>query len=100
MNKDSWNALPSDIQELIVELTPGVERKGIEGQVPRVDLGKKGVVKHGNRIIKLSPQETALWGKAAEPIEAKWVADREKEGHRNAKKILERWKQLVKNSWK
>ena len=100
MNKKSWNALPDDIKKLIIELTPDVERMGIEGQVPNVKLGKEAVVKHGNTIITPTSQELALWEKTAQPIEAKWVADRKKEGHGNAKKILDRYKQLVKESWK
>ena len=100
MNKDAWNSLPADIQNLIMELAPQAMKVGAEGLMARVEKSKKTVVEKGDTIITPTPKQKALWQAAGKPLEDKWVADMQAAGHASAGKILARFKELAAESWK
>lgn len=68
MNKEKWNALPSEIQNVIAQ----VNREWIEktGKVwDEIDKsGKAFTRKLGNQIISLDPAENKKWEDAVKPI--------------------------------
>jgi len=68
MNKDKWNALPSDIQNIIEKVNEEwIEKAGKAwDEIDR--LGKDFAIKLGNKLIPLSKEENERWAKAVRPI--------------------------------
>ncbi len=68
MNKDKWNALPPDIQKIIEKINEEwIEKQGRAWD--EIDKqGKEFVIKRGNKIQTLSPQEGARWKAAVQPL--------------------------------
>lgn len=80
MNKDKWESLPKDIQQIFNEVSEEYREKfavgwneiGIEGMEYTLSLG--------NEIIELTPEEAARWTAAVEPVVDKYVEDMVAEG--------------------
>ena len=72
MNLDTWNSLPKDIQDTILEVSAEVEAQSL-GLMKSTDenhiaeLGKLGTVKI------LTAQEKAAWGEPLKPVYASWL---------------------------
>ena len=68
MNKDRWNALPKDIQQIVEQVSS--EWIARTGQAwDDMDKGaKEYATQLGNRIIPLSPEENARWSAAVQPL--------------------------------
>jgi TRAP-type transport system periplasmic protein len=68
MNKDKWNSLPKDVQNII----EGVNEEYAEKQgVLWDELNKEGedlLVKQGGKVIKLSKEEDERWKGAVKPL--------------------------------
>ena len=62
-------------------------------------VGREKAIKHsveaGMRIYRPTTAEVGQWEAAIQPLEEKWVSDREKEGIKVAGKFLERYKELA-----
>jgi len=52
------------------------------------DSGKEPLSKDGHTIVKLSPEQMAVWRRAAAPVYDKWIADANKAGY-DGKAVLE-----------
>jgi TRAP-type transport system periplasmic protein len=99
MNRNSWNALPADIQDMINELGAQAMALGAEGLAERVNKGKKQAAAYGNTIISLTAAERKTWAEAGKPMEDEWIKkNQSKVG--TARKILARFKLLADESWK
>jgi TRAP-type C4-dicarboxylate transport system substrate-binding protein len=68
MNKEKWNALPADVQKTIDKVNAEwVEKTGkLWDEVDK--SGREFILKLGNKIIPLSPQENQRWAAAARPV--------------------------------
>ncbi len=76
MNKDAWNALPPDVQQVMDDLA--LEQTLWTGEyVDEYDAGALEWAKqeHGFQIITLSPEEKARWEEALEPVLGEWLED-------------------------
>lgn len=75
MNKGKWNALPADAQKAIKEINAEwTEKQG--KQWDAIDnVGREYGLKRGTKIIKLSPEEEARWGKAVRPLLDEYVKE-------------------------
>jgi len=100
MNKDKWNSLPPDIQQIIMDLAPAAMKLQADETDKGEALGRKGIVTAGNTVINPTAEERVLWEKAGDAIDADWVATAQKAGFSNAEKYLARFKQLAAESWK
>jgi TRAP-type C4-dicarboxylate transport system substrate-binding protein len=95
MNKQSYNSLSPDLQKMIMDVGDESLTVSTDGMYAG---GKKGKVKLTNGGVKIftpTAAELAVWTKAFQPMEAKWLADRKKEGFKVAPKVLARYKQLA-----
>jgi TRAP-type C4-dicarboxylate transport system substrate-binding protein len=70
MNKDKWNALPPDIQQIIEK----VNEEYIEKQ------GKDYLIGRGNKIVSLSQDENWKWTMAVKPILDEYVKNMKEKG--------------------
>jgi TRAP-type C4-dicarboxylate transport system substrate-binding protein len=74
MNKAKWNSLPPDIQKIIEQIN---EEWSVKQGKTWDEIDKAGqdfVVKRGNKIIKLSTEESARWAAAVKPVIDEYVA--------------------------
>lgn len=75
MNRSTWEALPADVQQAIDEVSK--EWVAIHGE--RWDeadqAGREYTRSLGNELISLSPEESARWRQAVEPVIAEYIAN-------------------------
>ena len=90
MNRDSWDRLPKDIQEMLDEIGNfAPEMAGTMGDQLAAD-GEKLIRDKGGEIIELSPEEAAWFTRiAVDTINPSWVAAMEAKGL-SGKDILEK----------
>lgn len=73
MNKDKWNSLPKDIQQIIEEInTEWVAQHG-EAWDTSDTVGLRLFLDQGSTIIGLNKQEAARWKRAVAPIFADYI---------------------------
>lgn len=75
MNRSAWDSLPTEVQQVIDEVSE--EWVAVHGE--RWDqadrAGREFTKSLGNELISLSPQESARWRQAVEPVIAEYIAD-------------------------
>lgn len=89
MNKNKWNALPSDIQKIIMDINEEwINKHGAAWDTSDID-GVRALLENGGQIIGLDKKEAARWKEAVAPIADKYVADAKKKGISNAQEIVD-----------
>ncbi len=68
MNLNKWNALPKDIQKVILEVNKEWIPKHGQAWDDSDAAGREFTLSLGNKIIPLSKAEGARWAKAASPV--------------------------------
>ncbi len=80
MNKAKWNALPPDVQKVIDEVSrEWIDRQGKVWD----DIDKEGkdlMISMKKKIVTLSKEEDARWGKAVQPILEEYVKNTKAKG--------------------
>lgn len=81
MNKGKYESLPDDLKQVIDD-NSGLEFSVFAGGTMADADGpsRQKAVDHGNNIITLDAEQTAVWQEASQPITAAWVADMESKG--------------------
>jgi TRAP-type C4-dicarboxylate transport system substrate-binding protein len=100
MNKEAWNALPSDLQDLVMELANEQLEYGTKTLYDNLLKQKKNMIKNGTKVYIPTGNIARAWINAFEPLEAKWLADRKKEGLSVAPKVLMRYMELASEAAK
>ena len=96
MNKESWNDLPPDIQQLMDKLAPGMVKKGAEVMYEETLKGTKDFLANGGEIIKVTEEQKKAWDAAKAPLEKMWLENcREKGLGGPAEDLLKRFKALA-----
>jgi TRAP-type C4-dicarboxylate transport system substrate-binding protein len=80
MNKDKWNALPSDIQKIIEKVNEEWIEKTARVWDEIDKAGKDFTLKLGNQFISLSKEENERWAKAVNPILDEYVKNMKEKG--------------------
>lgn len=80
MNKDKWNALPPDIQQIIEKVNEEYAEK--QGKLwDEIDkAGKDYTIGRGNKVVSLSQDENWKWTKAVKPILDEYVKNMKEKG--------------------
>lgn len=96
MNKDSWNKLPKDIQEIFdkeiwPELTALTTKDYVDGQ----DKTWNDLKEFGTEIITLSPEEMAKWRESTTSVWDEWIKHANSKGH-PGEEVMAYYKQLLK----
>ncbi|MCB2192250.1 MAG: TRAP transporter substrate-binding protein [Deltaproteobacteria bacterium] len=68
MNKDKWNSLPKDAQEVIMQINEEWIPKHGAAWDKSDQVGREFMLKKGRKFIKLTPEEAARWKKATDPV--------------------------------
>jgi TRAP-type C4-dicarboxylate transport system substrate-binding protein len=80
MNKNKWNALPPDVQKVIEQVN---EEWIVKTGQSWDEIDKEGTeftLARGNKVIPLSKEEDAKWGKAVAPMFDEYVKDKTAKG--------------------
>jgi TRAP-type C4-dicarboxylate transport system substrate-binding protein len=80
MNKDKWQALPADIQQIIAEINREWAAKHGEAWDSSDMVGIRFFLDQGNQVIGLNSKEAARWKKAVAPIIDDYARSMEKKG--------------------
>jgi TRAP-type C4-dicarboxylate transport system substrate-binding protein len=80
MNKDKWQALPADIQQIIAEINAEWAVKHGEAWDSSDMAGIRFFLDQGNQMIGLDSKEAARWKKAVAPIIDDYVRNMKKKG--------------------
>jgi len=68
MNKQKWNSLPKDIQQIIDKLNEEwIERAAVSWH-NREEAGREALIKKGNKFVELTKEEDARWAALMKPI--------------------------------
>jgi TRAP-type C4-dicarboxylate transport system substrate-binding protein len=81
MNLDTWNKLPTDVQEIMEDVF-------INSQTPAIVAMDENDIKTvtgtceemGHTFVYLTPEEIQLWAAYAKPIHEKWIGEMEAKG--------------------
>jgi TRAP-type C4-dicarboxylate transport system substrate-binding protein len=80
MNLDKWNALPKDVQKVIMDINKEWIPKHGVGWDDSDKAGREFTLSLGNKIIPLSKAENARWANAAAPVIDGYIADKAAKG--------------------
>ena len=80
MNKDKWNSLPKDVQQIIEEINKEWIIK--EGEAwDKSDLeGREYALSKGHKFVKLTEEEKQRWLKTVRPVIDQYIKDAEAKG--------------------
>jgi len=81
MNKDKWNGLPPDIQKVFTDVSnEWIDKHGMTWTNYDISGMKFFNTFEGRELIKLSPEESAKWVQATQPLKDKYIEEREAKG--------------------
>ena len=101
MNKESWNALPKDIQQVMDGLSDDMVRKGAEIMHSETSEGEKLYQEAGGKILKPTPEQEKAWNDAKAPLENIWLENVRKKGKGEiGEKMLKRFKEIAAENTK
>ncbi|MFN2268818.1 MAG: TRAP transporter substrate-binding protein [Desulfonatronovibrio sp.] len=94
MNKDTWNSLPADIQEIFEEMNEEfvIQYAQMMDEFSE-DILDQAVEEQGIEVIELSDEERLRWISRVEPVVQNWISKREEQGH-PASRVVEIAKDL------
>jgi TRAP-type C4-dicarboxylate transport system substrate-binding protein len=80
MNRDKWNSLPPDVQEIFEEVSAAwIDVHGAAWDADD-EAGRDYTLSLGNQIIELTPAEGAAWRTAVKPIIDNYIANAKGKG--------------------
>jgi len=99
MNLESWKAAPKEVQRLMMDLGEKSLKKSGDGMYAGEKKGRTLWLNAGRKITQPTGRERAIWMKAFEPFEKKWLDDSLKAGRKDAPDVLKRWKEFAAAAW-
>ncbi|BCS88261.1 TRAP transporter substrate-binding protein [Pseudodesulfovibrio sediminis] len=88
MNKDKWASIDPASQQIIREINKEWAEKHAAAWDEADTNGRQFFLDQGGKIVELTPEESAKWVKAAQPVLDSYVADTSKKGL-DGKAVLE-----------
>jgi len=96
MNKESFNGLPKEIQQIMDTLSKDLVTNGADIIVSENSDGRDNFIKNGGQIIQLKPEQEKAWDDAKAGLERTWLEDMQKIGKGEpAEKMLKRFKEIA-----
>jgi TRAP-type C4-dicarboxylate transport system substrate-binding protein len=80
MNKEKWNSLPKDVQQIIDTLNKEWFEKQAKLWSTIDDEGREWAIKNGQKIVKAGPEEEAAMRERMKPLLAAYVASMKEKG--------------------
>jgi TRAP-type C4-dicarboxylate transport system substrate-binding protein len=94
MNKDKWNKLPADLQEIFEEAGAWYQEETIKMDMNEIQKAMNVARDAKHTISYLTSEELKMWSDAAAPVHQEWIVDNEAKG-KPAKTIYEEFKKLI-----
>ncbi|MBW1996458.1 MAG: TRAP transporter substrate-binding protein DctP [Deltaproteobacteria bacterium] len=95
MNKQAWNSLPPDLQDLVMKLANEQMEYGTKTLYDNLVRQKKNMIKNGVKAYVPTGTVAEAWSNEFRPLEKRWLAERERQGLKVAPKVLKRYKELA-----
>jgi TRAP-type C4-dicarboxylate transport system substrate-binding protein len=80
MNKNRFNALPPDIQKIILDNRGFGEQDWLRMALEETKMGREAAMKRNLNFITLTPEEKKLWRDALIPLREEWIKKQEARG--------------------
>ena len=96
INLDTWNSLPDDIQQVILEVSEEAIERNIKLYLEANMVAKKAYEKAGTNIITLPAAEKARMQAVNKELWEEWISAKEKDGYSEAREIFDLWVELVR----
>jgi TRAP-type C4-dicarboxylate transport system substrate-binding protein len=96
MNLDTWNALPADIQQIMLEVSQEAVINNFELYHEANMAAKKTFEAAGVKVTWLPENEIARLQEIAKATWEEWIAEREDDGFIEAREIFNLWVELVR----
>ena len=80
INMDTWNSLPADLQQILLESCKWYEEAEYQATLEGYLAGVKAGDEKGIQYTNLTPEDIAEWQKVVEPIDQKYIADNASKG--------------------
>jgi TRAP-type C4-dicarboxylate transport system substrate-binding protein len=95
MNWDSWNSLPSDIQQIFEEAAVDIPNSTDTHKLQaNAEALQRAIDEYGLKVITLTPEELARWRQVQDTVRDEWVAELEAQGL-PGRKLLEHLDSLL-----
>jgi len=95
VNLKTWNSLPRDVQEIILEAYNWVHDEAVKYDQDLITKAAKEAQQAGHEVIELTPDQLQEWAQAVQPYIDKWIADTEAKGL-PARRVYEGLQELIK----
>jgi TRAP-type C4-dicarboxylate transport system substrate-binding protein len=95
INKSTWDGLSPDLKKIIKDAVEVEVGEMMKADAMEEEKGIEYAKKRGNSIYYCNQDELKIWSDSAKPLHESWVDRLEKEGL-PAKRVFDRWMQLVK----
>jgi TRAP-type C4-dicarboxylate transport system substrate-binding protein len=98
VNLDTWNSLPPDIQDILVEVYTWACEEAVKEDIKTQEISIQEAKDLGHTIIELTPDEIQLWADGLQPFTDKWIMDTEAEGwparevYKGLEQLIEKYK--------
>ncbi|MBS3976196.1 MAG: TRAP transporter substrate-binding protein DctP [Syntrophomonadaceae bacterium] len=96
MNLDTWNALPADIQQIMLEVSQEAVTTNFEVYHEINMATKKTFEAAGVKVTRLPDNEIARLQELAKATWEDWIVEMENDGYVEARKIFDLWVELVR----
>lgn len=102
MNKDAYESLPEDLQE-VIDNNSGIELAGHIGRLfdKSEKVGREAAVEEGNTFYTLTDAETRRWQQQTQPVVDQWIEDMTDDGfdgerlYRKANDLISKYDKMV-----
>jgi len=94
MNKDSWNRLPADLQQVLLDAGKWQDAEIISTDIKEIQTAVDAAKAANHTFTELNEQELEVWRQAAKPAHDKWIAEFEAKGL-PAQKVYDRCLALI-----
>ena len=97
MNRDSFNQLPAEYREIILESADEFNEPSLEDSVNTAREGRAAAIEMGHVVVDLTPEQQKVWFDLSEPIHEQWIAESEAAGFDNARDIYDYMMELIED---
>ncbi|NLO96845.1 MAG: TRAP transporter substrate-binding protein DctP [Peptococcaceae bacterium] len=95
INLNTWNSLPKDIQDILVEAYDWAGDQIVKANGEEIGMAIENAKKRGNIFVELTSEELALWAETMEAVNQEWIKSTEAKG-KPAQKLYEALMELLK----
>lgn len=97
MNRDSFNQLPQEYRDIIMETAEEWNEYSLEDSVNTAVEGRAAAIAAGHIVVDLTPAQQQVWLDLATPIHEQWIAEAEAAGFSNARDIFDYMMELIED---